>query len=171
METFPQSFAVFKCVRKIGPEVRLWTFWCSTCWSGAYLSSILHPCRLLSCQPWGWGVPSMSPCVQAPGGMPGVLLHHSPRNSREAGSSIHALSERVTIEPRQSSCLHSLSTGVTGVHMATPRFCCGDTWDLNSGSDACVLSILPTSHVTRLLAFFIALNSSSHPGTTMLLSL
>lgn len=115
--------------------------------------------------------PNMSPWVQAPGGMSGVLLHHSLLNSLEAGSSTHTLSKRVTIEPRHSSCLHSLSTGVTGVHMATPRFFCGDTWDLNSGSDACVLSILPTSHVTRLLEFFIALNSSSHPVTTMLLSL
>lgn len=91
----------------------------------------------------------MSPCVQAPGGMPGVLLHHSPRNSLEAGSSTHALSERVTLEPQQSFCLHSLGAGVTGVHMATPRFFCVFAWDLNSGSDECVLSILSTSHDSR----------------------
>lgn len=158
------------CKENRAQKVRLCKFWRSTCWSGADLSSILHPCRSLSCQPWGWGVPRMSPCVQAPGGMSGVLLHHSLLNSLKAGSSTHTLSKRVTTEPRQSSCLHSLSTGVTGVHMATPRFFCRDTWDLNSGSDACVLSILPTSRVTRLLEFFIALNSSSHP-VTMLLSL
>lgn len=48
LETFPQSFTVFKYLRKISSEVRFWKFWSSPRKIGAGTSFTLHLAQTVS---------------------------------------------------------------------------------------------------------------------------
>lgn len=112
VEIFSPKFYCVESVMKINHELELWKFRPSTCWSGTDLSLICHLVCIVPWPPWGLRGPRH---VSMYGGYR-MLLHHSP----EAESLNHTVSELVVIKPLESFCLCSPSTGVRGVHTATP---------------------------------------------------